>query len=141
VLITRSIIARFIAILSEREISASLWRIAVCKKSPVRQYRNLITGVRSLRRRILDIGGQARAVQKLRRDIEYRELNRKKVKRGDRKGNGRYSTSQIYYRPWGCRNSFFFPPLSLFIFYIGAPTIFSQQDLIHEKARCFSCWQ
>lgn len=34
------------------------------------QYRNLITGVRPARRRILDIGGQASAAQKLRRDIE-----------------------------------------------------------------------
>lgn len=47
------------------------------KKSTAWRYRNLITGIRLPRRRILDIGGQASAIQKLHRDIEYRELNRK----------------------------------------------------------------
>lgn len=56
-----------------------------CKKSTARRYWNLITGVRPPRRRILDIGGQASAAQKLHWDIEYRELNREGGEEGRKK--------------------------------------------------------
>lgn len=65
-----------------KSCSRALANLAKARRGEARsgcvQYRNLITGVRSARRRILDIGGQASAAQKLRRDIEHCKLNRKK---------------------------------------------------------------
>lgn len=95
------------------------------------------------RRRILDIGGQASTTQKLHRD-EYHELNRKN-KKEKRKKNKRavvkvtiatagFISGRGFYDP-----SFFFSYLSFMSACSGRS--FSQRDLIHEKARCFSCRQ